>query len=239
MSNNELKHYGVKGMRWGKWNEETARRYLGGEKIRKTPEERGFYKIASAGVGESLRVKVDSKDANWIKKATDMSSYIKNYNAAVHTVNDYLLPAINKKWKNVDISSDEVAEAKYNKEMQDAFNEALNTVGNYGFYNSPSGELLIGYSMDLSGSSVDMPAIDIYSRNKKAVKAAKEADAYSNAIDRWNANVDKLSDEFYRKHNLPDNYNLNNNPKLLEEYDNFMLNEKMNEYYEEELRKLR
>ncbi len=31
MNSNELYHYGVKGMHWGEWNEETAARYNSGK----------------------------------------------------------------------------------------------------------------------------------------------------------------------------------------------------------------
>ena len=179
MSKDELYHHGVKGMRWGKWNEETARRYLGGEKIRKTPEERGFYKLATGEFDKRAgAIRFNEEDRDWVsrvinKKDKDakwaieaMSGYAQNYNAAATTVNKYLLPAINNKYKDVNIDSDEVALAKYNKEVEDAFNEALNSVGNYRFYNSPSNELLIGYSIDLSGDTMKMPAIHVYSRNK-------------------------------------------------------------------------
>ena len=215
MRNNELYHHGVKGMKWGVWNDDTKARYSSGQKIRKTPEERGFVKVNSADVPDG------SDDAKWFKKATSSESYVKTYNAAVDVVNDFLLPKIDNEWKDVDISSDEVLRAKYDKQVQDAFNDALNTVGNYSVYNSPSGKFMISYSTDLKGP----PELNLYSRDKRDIRAKRIEEAEDRARDRFNNDIDKLSDKFFESHGLSADYDLRKNPKIRREYDNWMMDQ--------------
>lgn len=217
MNRNELYHYGVKGMKWGVWNDDTKARYSSGQKIRKTPEERGFVKVNSASTFEG------SDDSKWFKKATSYESYAKTYNAAVDVVNNFLLPKINDEWKDVDISSDEVLRAKYDKQVQDAFDDALNTVGNYSVYNSPSGKLMISYSMDLKETG--MPALNLYSRDEQAVRAKRMEEAQDSARDRFNNDIDKLSNKFFESHGLSADYDISKNPKIQQEYDNWMMNQ--------------
>ena len=220
MRRNELYHHGVKGMRWGVWNEDTKARYSSGAKIRKTPEERGFVKIGSTKDNSIVNVS-NKKDAKWAKEA--FAGYVKTYNAAVEVMNDYLLPKINDEWKDIDIVNDEVAKAKYDKQVQDAVNDALNTVGNYAVYNSPSGELMISYDYDIKSGG--MPAINLYSRNKATVRAKKLQEAEDRAVDRYNNDIDSLNKKFFESHGLSENYDLSKNKRLLNEYDNWMFDQ--------------
>ncbi len=233
MKRTELYHHGVKGMRWGVWNEDTKARYSIGAKIRKTPEERGFYKIGSST--DRTTVKITNKnDAKWLQQTMN-EGYIKTYNTAVDVVNNYLLPKINNEWKNVDIENDEVANAKYEKQVVDAFNDALNTVGNYAVYNSPSGELMISYNTDLKSG---FPAIDIYSRNKETVRAKKLEEAEDRGLEKFNNDIDRLNKKFYDTHGLSEDYDLGKNKRLLEEYDNWMMDQ-YTSYMNDEISKIK
>lgn len=238
IKSNYLAHHGVKGMKWGVWNEETKARYAGGQRIRKTPEERGFVKIGTADGNTTFHLYgvKSEKDTEWFKQATDIKTYFNTYNTAVDVVNDYLLPKINEEWDDIDIENDEVMEAKYTKQVMDAFDDALNTVGNYSVYNSPGGELMIAYRSELD-TQTGLPAIDVYSRNKKDVRAKKMQDAYDKGLDNFNRDIGKLSDKFLKDHNLPLDYDLGKNKKLLKEYDRWMM-EQHDNYIELEQSKI-
>lgn len=188
-------------------------------------------------VHQTIKTKVNvgnRNDAEWLQK-TLSSGYLQTYNTAVEVVNSYLLPKINNEWKNIDIENDEVANAKYEKQIRDAFNDALNTVGNYAVYNSPSGELMISYNMDMK---TGLPAIDVYSRNKETVRAKKMEEAEDRGIAKFNKDIDRLNKQFYDSHGLSENYDLGKNQRLLEEYDDWMMNQYMS-YMNEEISKIK
>lgn len=218
---NELYHFGVKGMRWGVWNAETKARYSSGARIRKTPEERGFVKIGSTREQSQVKLK-NRKDAEWLSES--LANMYTTYNTGVDVFNEFLLPKINKEWEHIDIEHDEVLRAKYDKQIKTAFDDALNTVGNYSVYNSPSGELTIAYDMDLNKGL----SINLYSRNKETVRHKKLQDAEDRGRDRFNADIDKLSDKFYKEHGLSNDYDLGKNPKMQEEYDMWMMEQYAN-----------
>lgn len=230
----ELYHHGVKGMRWGVWNEDTKQRYLGGQKVYRTPEEKGYVKIGSSSDGSV--VKVGKQDRKWFEQATG-KGFIKTYNTAVETINDVIIPNLNKKWANVDIDSDEVKRAQYDKEAMDGVDAVLNTVGNYNVYHSPSGELMISYNMGHDGNSI-WPEFNVYSRNKDTVRAKKLEEADDRARERFNKNLDRLNAEFNKKHGISDDFDLDSDEKLFEEYNLWMMDQ-YDKYTDEERSKVK
>lgn len=217
----ELYHHGVKGMRWGVWNEETKQRYLGGQKIYKTPEEQGYYKIGDSN--HKNAIKVGKKDRKWFEQAMG-DNFVKTYNTAVETVNDFIIPNLNKKWGNVDIESDEVKRSQYEKEGMDGVNTVLNTVGNYNVYHSPSGEIMVSYNLREKNGGMT-PEVTVYSRNKDVVAAKKKQEADDRAMKRFNHSLDKLNAEFNKKHGIDENFDLGSDDKLLDEYDRWMMDQ--------------
>lgn len=103
--NDSLAHYGVKGMKWGH------------RKAR--PETRTDRKAAK---------KLAKAQKEWDKKAN--KHYMDAYNKAADIANKELIPKINAKWEKHNWSSrDWTKDAKdyerYVKEMDDAFDKAL------------------------------------------------------------------------------------------------------------------
>lgn len=82
--------------------------------------------------------KLARKDKKWEKKINSASTQVKLYNEAADIANKNL-PALNKKWANVDLRKPGPKQTAYYKEVQDDFNrsyaKALNNLGS-----SPSGK---------------------------------------------------------------------------------------------------
>lgn len=120
----ELVHFGVKGMRWGVRN-------------------------ASKPVSPKMSKKRDSRgdlmtkdDAKWSKKANNIRKGIEAYNQTADVMNSTVIPRINSKpeYRNVNLNKNPKLMAKYNKEYSDIFDAEFNKALTRVYGTSPSGK---------------------------------------------------------------------------------------------------
>lgn len=120
----ELVHFGVKGMRWGVRN-------------------------ASKPVSPKMSKKRDSRgdlmtkdDAKWSKKANNIRKGIEAYNQTADVMNSTVIPRINSKpeYRDVNLNKNPKLMAKYNKEYSDIFDAEFNKALTRVYGTSPSGK---------------------------------------------------------------------------------------------------
>lgn len=70
----ELKHFGVKGMKWGVWNEETRARRSGTKKDRKKNKDEHYYKLYKTYKYLAQQANSNVSKGNSLRKASNMAS---------------------------------------------------------------------------------------------------------------------------------------------------------------------
>lgn len=112
MDQQEVRHFGVRGMKWG---------------VRKAESSGGGSSNNEKNSAPSR--KVQKADKKFEKRAGSRNVHINVYNGAARHVNKYDVDRINNKpkYKNVDFNDPKnyKLEAQYHKEFEDAFNNAL------------------------------------------------------------------------------------------------------------------
>jgi hypothetical protein len=138
LSEDELAHFGVKGMRWGK---------------------RKAVDSGSDDVSPRQAKKLEKADRKWERNATTQSAYFKIYNEAATRMNNDI-DKINGKaeYKNADLSKPSSLQKKYYKEHSEAMTKHLNDVAS-AQGTSPSGKKRLKFDYDVERD--DLPQWEV------------------------------------------------------------------------------
>lgn len=88
--NNELYHFGVKGMRWGEWNEETRARYLGrrksSENVKDLSDDELRRRVARAGLESQYnKMNTDNTGKNAVNGLNQIANDMSNISNRLKT----------------------------------------------------------------------------------------------------------------------------------------------------------
>lgn len=121
--NNELYHFGVKGMKWGVRRNRSTTTSNGKTGSRQSFKEKRIVKKEEKQKAKNLKKAQKDWDKNYEK------NYVKAYNNAADIANKKLIPEINKKYANVDFSNlnDPKVKAVYEKYINE-YEEQFNSV---------------------------------------------------------------------------------------------------------------
>lgn len=121
--NNELYHFGVKGMKWGVRRNRSTTTSNGKTGSRQSFKEKRIVKKEAKQKAKNLKKAQEDWDKNYEK------NYMKAYNKAADIANKKLIPEINKKYANVDFSNlnDPKVKATYEKYINE-YEEQFNSV---------------------------------------------------------------------------------------------------------------
>ena len=122
--NEELYHFGVKGMKWGVRRNRSTTTPNGKTNSRQSFKENRIAKKEAKQKAKNLKKAQKDWDKNYEK------NYVKAYNNAADIANKKLIPEINKKYANVDFSNlnDPKVKAlheKYINEYEEQFNSVF------------------------------------------------------------------------------------------------------------------
>lgn len=122
--NNELYHFGVKGMKWGVRRNRSTTTPNGKTNSRQSFKENRIAKKEAKQKAKNLKKAQKDWDKNYEK------NYMKAYNNAADIANKKLIPEINKKYANVDFSNlndpkVKAAHEKYINEYEEQFNSVF------------------------------------------------------------------------------------------------------------------